>query len=131
MTHQEIAIPGLRPPAGHYVNVVEAPLKGRMVFISGMTAQKEDGTVDGIGDIHAQTRRVCQKLQLAVEAAGGAMTDICRVDVYVTDVGDFAAIHEVRREFFSDPLPVSTMVQIVGLVNPDYLIEISAIAIVD
>lgn len=131
MPHQEVPVEGLRKPAGHYVNVVEAPATGRLVFISGMTAQAEDGSVDGVGDIRQQTRRVCLKLQAAVEAAGGKMSDIVRVDVYVTDVSDFGPIHEVRREFFTDPLPVSTMVQVAGLVNPDYLIEISAIAMVD
>ena len=108
--------------------MVEA--KGRLVFISGMTARRPDGSIAGIGNIEAQTRQVCENIKAAIEAAGGSMDDICRVDVYVRNMEHFDTIHKVRKEYFKPPLPASTMVEVTKMVSPEYLIEISAIAVV-
>jgi len=102
---------------------------GRLVFISGMTARRVDGSIAGVGDISAQTRQVCENVKSAVEAAGGTMDDICRVDVYVRNMEHFDAIHKVRAEYFKPPLPASTMVEVSKMTSPEYLIEISAIAV--
>ena len=104
--------------------------RGRLVFISGMTARRADGTIAGVGDIEAQTRQVCDNVKAAVEQAGGTMDDICRVDVYVRNMEHFDQIHAVRREYFKPPLPASTMVEVTKFVSPDYLIEINAIAVI-
>ncbi|MGH7074306.1 MAG: RidA family protein [Stellaceae bacterium] len=100
------------------------------MFISGMTARKADGTIAGIGNIEAQTRQVCDNLKAAVEAAGGTLADICRIDVYIRNMEHFDIIHKVRREYFEPPLPASTMVEVVKMTSPDYLIEINAIAVI-
>jgi reactive intermediate/imine deaminase len=126
---KEIRSDRIRQPSGHFSQAIEA--KGRLVFISGMTARRPDGTIAGIGDIEAQTRQVCENIKSAVEAAGGTMDDICRVDVYVRNIEHFDRIHKVRREYFKAPAPASTMVEVTKLVSPDYLIEISAIAVVE
>jgi enamine deaminase RidA (YjgF/YER057c/UK114 family) len=102
-----------------------------MVFISGMTARNKDGGITGIGNITEQTHQVCQNLKAAVEAAGGTLADICRVDVYVRNMEDFDAIHEVRRQYFTSEPPASTMVEVSKFVSKDYLIEINAIAILE
>jgi 2-iminobutanoate/2-iminopropanoate deaminase len=70
-----------------HATMIEA--RGRLVFISGMTARRADGTIAGIGDIEAQTPQVCENIKAAVEAAGGAMDDICRVDVYIRNMEQF------------------------------------------
>ena len=120
----------IRQPSGHFSQAVEIEAKGRLVFISGMTSRRADGTIAGLGDIEAQTRQVCENLKAAVEAAGGTMDDICRVDVYVRNMEHFDRIHKVRREFFKSPPPASTMVEVSKFTSPDYLIEINAIAVV-
>jgi enamine deaminase RidA (YjgF/YER057c/UK114 family) len=74
--------------------------------------------------------KVCENLKAAVEAGGGTMNDICRVDVYVRNIEQFEAIHKVRREYFKAPLPASTMVEVTKMVSPDYLIEINAIVVI-
>ena len=61
--------------------------------------------------------------------APGTMTDICRVDVYVKDTRWFDTIHRVRRAYFPDPPPTSTMVEVVAFTHPDYLIETNASAV--
>lgn len=129
MAKSEIVSARLRTPPGVFSQATEVPLAGRLVFISGMTARRADGSIAGIGDVREQTRQVCENLRAAVEEAGGTLDDICRVDVFVRNMEDFERIHEVRKRFFRPPLPASTMVEVTKLAAPEYLIEISAIAV--
>jgi 2-iminobutanoate/2-iminopropanoate deaminase len=121
----------LRQPSGHFSQAIVAEAGGRLVFISGMTARRADGSIAGIGDVEAQTRQVCENLKAAVEEAGGALDDVVRVDVYVRNMEHFDLIHKVRREYFKAPAPASTMVEVCKMTSPDYLIEINAIAVLD
>ena len=130
MTKRPIRTDSVREPVGHFSQAIEADAKGKLVFISGMTARRADGSIAAVGDIEGQTRQVCENIKAAVEAAGGSMDDICRVDVYVRNIEHFDKIHKVRREYFGSPPPASTMVEVTKMVSPDYLIEINAIAVV-
>ena len=129
MPKVQISSPKLRQPNGVFSHATAIEATGRFVFISGMTARQPDGSIAGIGDISEQTRQVCENIKAAVEAAGGSMDDICRVDVYVRNMEHFEAIHKVRAQYFRPPLPASTMVEVAKMTSPDYLIEISAIAV--
>lgn len=129
MPKQELVSDKLAEPNGHFAQATVAEARGRLVFVSGMTARNRDGGVTGVGDVTAQTHQVCQNLQAAVESAGGTLDDVVRVDVYVRNMEDFAAIHAVRRQYFTGIAPASTMVEVSKFVNKDYLIEINAIAV--
>lgn len=129
MTKREVTTGNLRKPMGHFSQATMVDAAGTLVFISGMTARRPDGSIAGIGDITAQTHQVCENLKAAIESAGGTMDDICRVDVYVRNMEHFDEIHAVRREYFKPPLPASTMVEVTKMVSPEYLIEINAIAV--
>src|SRR3954449_6151226 len=130
MSRKQVQSDKIRQPSGHFSHAISVDAKGRLVFISGMTSRRADGTVAGVGDIEAQTRQVCENIKAAVEAAGGSMDDICRVDVYIRNMEQFEAIHKIRREYFKEPLPASTMVEVVKMTHPDYLIEINAVAVI-
>jgi enamine deaminase RidA (YjgF/YER057c/UK114 family) len=130
MPKTQIVSEKIRQPSGHFSQATMIEARGRLVFISGMTARCADGSIAGIGDIEAQTRQVCENVKSAVEQAGGTMDDICRVDVYVRNMEHFDRIHKVRREYFKPPAPASTMVEVCKMTSPDYLIEMSAIAVV-
>ena len=130
MPKTEIVSPKIREPSGHFSQAIMIEARGRLVFISGMTARRADGTIAGIGDIEAQTRQVCENVKSAVEHAGGTMDDICRVDVYVRNMEYFDLIHKVRREYFNQPVPASTMVEVCKMTSPEYLVEMSAIAVI-
>ncbi|HEX5453745.1 MAG TPA: RidA family protein [Stellaceae bacterium] len=129
MPKTQIRSERLATPSGVFSHATMIEAKGRLVFISGMTARRADGTIAGVGDIEAQTRQVCENLKAAVEAAGGTMDDICRVDVFIRNMEQFPQIHKIRREYFKAPLPASTMVEVNKMTAPDSLIEISAIAV--
>lgn len=127
---QEIVTDKLAVPNGHFSQATIVEAKGRLLFISGMTARRSDGSVAAVGDAEGQTRQVCENIKAAVEAAGGTLEDIVRVDCYCKDIQrDFAAIHKARKDYFKAPVPASTMVEVPMMVNPDYLIEINAIAV--
>ena len=130
MPKQQIRSEKLRQPSGIFSHATTIEATGRLVFISGMTARRVDGSIAGVGDIEAQTRQVCENIKAAVEGAGGTMDDICRVDVYIRNMEQFETIHKVRREYFREPLPASTMVEVVKMTHPDYLIEINAIGVI-
>lgn len=130
MPKRQIETDKLGRPSGHFSQATMVEAEGRLVFISGMVAKDADGNVVGRGDVTAQTRQVCENLKAAVEAAGGTLDDICRVDVYIRNMEHFEAIHAVRRAYFKPPLPASTMVEVTKMTSPDWLIEISAIAVI-
>ena len=131
MARQTITTDKAPKPAGHFAQAIAVEATGKkLVFISGMVAQRPDGTIAGLGDIEAQTRQVCENVKAAVEAAGGTLSDVCRVDVYVRNMENLAPIHKVRREYFPSPPPASTLVEVSKFTHPDYLIEMNAIAVV-
>ena len=130
MAKQQIRSSNLAEPSGHFSQAIAMPAKGVLVFVSGMTARRPDGKIVGIGDVEEQTRQVCENLRAALEAAGGTLDDVCRVDVYLRNIGDRERVNKVRREFFSAPPPASTLVEVSKLASPEFLVEISAIALV-
>ena len=75
MAKKQITTDRLRQPNGHFSQATMIEAKGRLLFISGMTSRKPDGTIAGIGDVETQTRQVCENLKSAVEAAGGSVTE--------------------------------------------------------
>lgn len=125
---QAIAPSSLATPFGVWSPAILSEA-GRLLFISGMVARNQDGSVAGEGDYAAQTRKVCENLKSAVEAAGGTIADIMQVTVFVLDIDQFATIHAVRKEFFPEMPPASTMVEVSRLVDKRCLIEINAVAV--
>ena len=66
----------------------------------------------------------------ALDAAGAAKTDVAKVNVYLTKIGDRAAVAESRTRFFGDHRPAATLVEVSALAQPELLVEIDAIAVV-
>jgi reactive intermediate/imine deaminase len=130
MAKTQLSTAALHSPNGVFSQATVIEAAGRLVFVSGMTARRPDGSIAGVGDVSEQTRQVCENVQTAVREAGGSLADVCRVDVYVRNMEDFAKIHAVRAQYFHEPLPASTMVEVSKLAHPDYLIEINAIAVI-
>lgn len=114
----------------HFSPAIVAPASGRLVFVSGMTAKTADGSIAGIDDPSAQTVQVCENLASALAAAGGSLADVCEVTVYLRRMADYQAVNEVRLRYFPSPAPASTLVEVSRFVNDDYLVEISAIAVI-
>ena len=127
MPKTQIRSDRLRQPSGVFSHATMIEATGRLVFISGMTARRLDGTMEGVGDIEAQTRQVCENLKAAVEAAGGTMDDVTMNHIFLKDWADYAALNKVYAEYFPGDKPARFCI-VCSLVRPDFLVEIASIA---
>ncbi len=84
----------------------------------------------GKDDPEAQARRVFVNMKAVLEAAGASMDDVVKITMIIRNAADFPKIGGVRREFFKDPYPASTAF-VAALLNPDWLVEVEAVAVVD
>jgi enamine deaminase RidA (YjgF/YER057c/UK114 family) len=126
---------GDRNPMGMPVafsNALAVDLAGvrRLIWVSGQLAFADDGCLVGVGDVAAQTEQCLRNIQAYLERLGGTLADVVQVTVFVRDMDGLAALHAVRRRFFSPPYPTSTLVAVSGFVHPEALIEINAVAAV-
>ena len=128
MPKQQIRSDKLRQPSGVFSHATAIEAKGRLVFISGMTARRLDGSMAGVGDIEAQTRQVCENLKAVLEAAGSSLGKVAKVTIYMADLGELMAMNEVFSGYFPKDPPARTTFQAAGLVA-GARVEIEAIAI--
>ena len=129
MPKQQIRTARVAAPSAHFSQAIAVEAKGKLVFVSGMTARRADGTIAGIGDIEEQTRQVCENIKHALEAAGASMDDVCRIDVHLRNIGDRERFNKVRKQYWPANPPASTLVEVSKLASPEYLVEITAIAV--
>jgi enamine deaminase RidA (YjgF/YER057c/UK114 family) len=129
MPKQQIRTARVAAPSAHFSQAIAVEAKGKLVFVSGMTARRADGTIAGIGDIEEQTRQVCENIKHALEAAGASMDDVCRIDVHLRNIGDRERFNKVRQQYWPANPPASTLVEVSKLASPEYLVEITAIAV--
>jgi enamine deaminase RidA (YjgF/YER057c/UK114 family) len=101
---------------------------GTQVFVAGMTARTGAEVVGG-ASMYAQAQAVFGKIKHLMEAAGGCMDDIVKVDIFVTDITRREEVWQARREFFTGDFPVSTLVEVRALAAPELLVEVEAVAI--
>ena len=127
MSIQYINPSTIAPPRG-YSHVVK---DGNTVYIAGQVARDRDGKTVGVGDAKAQVEQVFNNLEAALAAAGGNLSHIVKTNVFMTHREDIPAYRETRAKYLSnDNPPVSTLILCSGLADPDFRIEIEAIAIV-
>src|SRR5215213_7758521 len=129
MPKQQIQTARVPSPSAHFSQAIAIEARGKLVFVSGMTARRADGTIAGVGDIEEQTRQVCENIKQALEAAGARMDDVCRIDVFLRNIGDRERFNKVRQHYWPANPPASTLVEVAKLVSPEYLVEITAIAV--
>ena len=114
------------PMPGQFSQVVK---KGPFVFISGQTAAVAAG--EGNLDPVDQAREIFGYLEKAIESAGGRMSDICKINLFLTDGSQIPAILELRPQFFEQPYPAATLVMVNGLFRRELVMEIEATANLD
>lgn len=127
MAYRKVTSPEVPEPPGEIFS--QSLVSGNTVHISGQHAGVPGGGVLGDGSVADQARHSFRRVIALVEAAGGTAADIAKLTIYLTRIEDRPAIGPVRREFFSDPMPCSTLVGISALAAPDLLIEVDAVAI--
>ena len=125
-TNKLIRAKGLAEPISHYTDAVVA---GKTVYVSGQGAQDAQGKLVGRGDVVAQTRQVLDNMRIALAAAGGTLDDVTKVTVYLKNVDDRPKVNEVRKEYFKDNKPASTLIEISRFAIDGMLVEIEAVAV--
>ena len=100
---------------------------GDHVYISGMTAHDLSGNVAGDGGMYDQAKQTFEKIKHLIEAAGGKMNDIIKVNIFVTDIGEREAVWRARAEYFTGAFPCSTLVEVSALAIPALKVEIEAV----
>jgi len=103
---------------------------GNVVEVTGTVALGEDGKVVGKDDAYAQTKFIYEKMEKVLQQAGAKMKDVVRVRMFVTDISKWQEYGRAHSEFFREIKPCNTMVEVKALIEPDYLIEIEATAII-
>ncbi len=93
----------------------QAVRMGDAVYLSGQIPLDPSTGVLVEGDIATQARRAFDNLKAVCEAAGGSFDHVARVGLYLTDLGDFAAINAVMGEYFSQPYPARSTIEVAGL----------------
>lgn len=120
--------PTLAAPPG-YTHVVEAR-PGRLVYVAGQVALDASGALVGAGDMRAQAEQVFENVRAALAAANATFADVVKLNWYVTDMKDLAAIREVRDRYVDrERPPASTLVRVAGLARDEFLIEVECVAV--
>jgi 2-iminobutanoate/2-iminopropanoate deaminase len=126
MAIQRVISPDVtEPPPERWSNCL---LVDGVAYVSGMTARGGDPEALGKMDEYAQAKVIFGKIKSLVEAAGGAMSDVVKITVYLTRITNNTKVWEARREFFTGDFPASTLVEVSALAAPEILVEIEAIA---
>ncbi len=112
-------------------SIVTASRRRKMIFIAGQLATGAKGEIVGPGDMRAQLRQVCENIKAALAAVGATMDDLVQTSTFVTSWDKFREAFDVRDEYLGQALPTSTTVQVSALAHPDYMVEISAIAMIE
>ena len=121
--------PSTLPAPRGYTHAVEAR-GGRTIYISGQVAMDAEGQLVGRGDFRAQVEQVFANLGAALDAAGADFGDVVKLGFYVLDVANLPIAREVRDRYVNvGQPPASTAVQVSSLVQPDWLVEVDAIAV--
>ncbi|MGO9358651.1 MAG: RidA family protein [Xanthobacteraceae bacterium] len=120
----------LMPPAG-YSHIAKVN-SGTIVYLAGQVSGDASGKLIGEGNFEAQVEQVFRNLKIAVEAAGGKMADIVKLNIYLVAEVDAAEVPKLRairdRYVNVENPPASTLVVVSRLARPGWLIEIEAVA---
>jgi 2-iminobutanoate/2-iminopropanoate deaminase len=103
---------------------------GRTVWLAGQTAAVDDSGKSLANDLEGQTRQIFKQFSATLEKAGGRLSDMVQMTVFVTDVRYADCFTQIRREIFRDNFPGSALVTITPLANPDAKVEIQGYAVI-
>ncbi len=103
---------------------------GDLIFVAGEVPRDRNGALVGKGDVRAQTEQVFENLKAVLEAAGSGLDKVGKVTVFTTSLEYRPIIHEIRSRIFQEVghLPASTLAVVTSLADPDWLVEIEAVA---
>ena len=103
---------------------------GNVIEVTGTVAADENSLLVGKDDAYAQTKFIIEKIETILLRAGASLKDVVRTRMFVTDISRWEEYGKAHGEFFKSIKPCTSMIEVKGLIEPEYLIEIEATAIV-
>jgi reactive intermediate/imine deaminase len=101
---------------------------GDLLFVSGQSSIDDDG--HSVGEtFEEQAHQTFRNLARVLEAGGSSLADVVKVTIFVTDITQLSAIVALRRQYFTEPYPADSLVEVRALSRPELQLEIEAIAI--
>ena len=116
-------------PVGTYSHAVLVK-DGQLLVIAGQVPIDKKGDIVGRGDFRKQARQVFKNMEAILRDAGGDLSDVIKLNFYVTDMRDRDTLREVLGEFFGTDYPPATLVGVTSLAHREFLVEIEALALV-
>jgi len=113
-------------PIGTYSHGIEVPPNARWLYVAGQVALRKDGSVPAT--IEEQTVVAWENVTAILDSAGMKVTDIVRINQYLTDASHFPGYVNARKRFLADHRPASTVVMVDALVRPELLVEVEVVA---
>jgi enamine deaminase RidA (YjgF/YER057c/UK114 family) len=113
------------------VGISRAVRIGKIIAVTGTAPLGPDGKTIAIGDPSGQTRRCLEIIKIAIEGLGGKITDVIRTRILLTRIEDWEKAALVHGEFFSEIRPANTIMQVVRFIDPNWLVEIEADAVIE
>lgn len=114
-----------------FVGYSRAVKIGNIIEVTGTVAVDEHNNLIGEGSAYLQTKFIIQKIEGILQQAGAELKDVVRTRMFVTDISKWEEYGKAHGEFFKDIKPCTSMIEIKGLIAPEYLIEIEATAIIE
>jgi 2-iminobutanoate/2-iminopropanoate deaminase len=127
--HAKEFIKGERPQQRGYSQAVITE-GGKIVWLAGQIAVVDDSGKSFAGDLEGQVRQIFKLLNATLEKAGGKLSDMVQMTVFITDVRYGDRLTQIRREIFGDNFPGSALITITALANPDAKVEIQGYAVI-
>ncbi len=113
------------------VGISRAVLAGTFIAVSGTAPLGPDGRTVSPGDAGAQARRCLEIIAAALEKAGASLKHVVRTRTLLTRIDDWQAVAAVHGEFFREIRPANTIMQVVRFIDPEWLVEMEADAVID
>ena len=124
MPIERFMVAGQMDPVSHYCHSVRA---GNLIWVSGIVGMRADGTIPA--DTVAQFDIALGAMDACLRAAGGRPDTVTKVQIFLTDISERAAINPARVAYFGDHRPASTLVEVSALVDPRMRVEIECMAV--
>ena len=102
---------------------------GNIIEVTGTVSVDENSLLVGKDDAYAQTKYIIGKIQKVLERAGASLDDVVRTRMFVTDISRWEEYGKAHGEYFREIKPCTSMIEVKGLIAPEYLVEIEATAI--
>lgn len=102
---------------------------GNIIEVTGTVAVDENSQLVGGNSAYEQTKFIIQKIEKVLQQAGSSLNDVVRTRMFVTDISRWEEYGKAHGEFFSAIKPCTSMIEVKGLIDKDYLIEIEATAV--